>query len=193
MVSTMTVPSQGGDSQFTLVNVLLSFHYAEQTATSTIETRECHMTHTVTCCRVISNLYSNIDPQKQQEVVNSLLSMVTESFVLSSSTSTIEFHHENFRKKTLSNEGNTTKEKGCKGSLLAASCAACRTLLLISTTHATNLSQMKVTVMDSVNKKTTFMQHVKSELSLTNLNVVNGRVEEYQPTILFDAVTSRAF
>jgi 16S rRNA G527 N7-methylase RsmG len=37
------------------------------------------------------------------------------------------------------------------------------------------------------------MQHVKSELSLTNLNVVNGRVEEYQPTILFDAVTSRAF
>jgi 16S rRNA (guanine527-N7)-methyltransferase len=53
--------------------------------------------------------------------------------------------------------------------------------------------EMKVTVMDSVNKKTTFMQHVKSELSLTNLNVVNGRVEEYQPTILFDAVTSRAF
>jgi 16S rRNA (guanine527-N7)-methyltransferase len=52
---------------------------------------------------------------------------------------------------------------------------------------------MKVTVMDSVNKKTTFMQQVKSELSLTNLNVVNGRVEEYQPAILFDAVTSRAF
>ncbi len=53
--------------------------------------------------------------------------------------------------------------------------------------------EMKVTVMDSVNKKTTFMQHVKIELSLTNLNVVNGRVEEYQPAILFDAVTSRAF
>ena len=53
--------------------------------------------------------------------------------------------------------------------------------------------EMKVTVMDSVNKKTTFMQQVKSELSLTNLNVVNGRVEEYQPAILFDAVTSRAF
>jgi len=32
--------------------------------------------------------------------------------------------------------------------------------------------EMKVTVMDSVNKKTTFMQQVKSELSLTNLNVV---------------------
>ncbi len=47
--------------------------------------------------------------------------------------------------------------------------------------------ELKVTVMDSVNKKTTFMQQVKSELSLTNLNVINARVEEYQPIILFDS------
>ena len=53
--------------------------------------------------------------------------------------------------------------------------------------------ELKVTVMDSVNKKTTFMQQVKSELSLTNLNVVNARVEAYQPTILFDGVITRAF
>jgi 16S rRNA (guanine527-N7)-methyltransferase len=53
--------------------------------------------------------------------------------------------------------------------------------------------ELKVTVMDSVNKKTTFMQQVKSELSLSNLNVVNARVEDYQPTILFDGVISRAF
>ena len=53
--------------------------------------------------------------------------------------------------------------------------------------------ELKVTVMDSVNKKTTFMQQVKSELSLSNLNVVNARVEAYQPTILFDGVISRAF
>ena len=53
--------------------------------------------------------------------------------------------------------------------------------------------ELKVTVMDSVNKKTTFMQQVKSELSLTNLDVVNSRVEDYQPTTLFEAVTSRAF
>ena len=53
--------------------------------------------------------------------------------------------------------------------------------------------ELKVTVMDSVNKKTTFMQQVKSELELTNLNVVNSRVEDYQPTTLFEAVTSRAF
>ena len=53
--------------------------------------------------------------------------------------------------------------------------------------------ELKVTVMDSVNKKTTFMQQVKSELALTNLDVVNSRVEDYQPTTLFEAVTSRAF
>ena len=53
--------------------------------------------------------------------------------------------------------------------------------------------ELKVTVMDSVNKKTTFMQQVKSELSLTNLIVVNARVEDYQPTILFDGVITRAF
>ena len=53
--------------------------------------------------------------------------------------------------------------------------------------------ELKVTVMDSVNKKTTFMQQVKSELSLINLNVVNARVEDYQPTILFDGVITRAF
>jgi len=53
--------------------------------------------------------------------------------------------------------------------------------------------ELKVTVIDSVNKKTTFMQQVKSELSLTNLNVVNARVEDYQPTILFDGVITRAF
>jgi 16S rRNA (guanine527-N7)-methyltransferase len=53
--------------------------------------------------------------------------------------------------------------------------------------------ELKVTVMDSVNKKTTFMQQVKSELSLSNLNVINARVEEYQPIILFDSVITRAF
>lgn len=53
--------------------------------------------------------------------------------------------------------------------------------------------ELKVTVMDSVNKKTTFMQQVKSELSLKNLDVVNSRVEDYQPITLFEAVTSRAF
>jgi len=53
--------------------------------------------------------------------------------------------------------------------------------------------EIKVTVMDSINKKTIFMQQVKSELALANLDVVNSRVEDYQPVTLFEAVTSRAF
>lgn len=137
MVSTMTVPSKVGDSQFALVDGLLSFHFDEEMAIRAADTRECNMSYAVTCCRVISNLYSNIDPQKQQEVVNSLLSMVTDSFVRSSATSTIG------KKGSVNDE-----EKGCMGSLLAASCAACRTILLISTKQTTNLSQIKGTVMD---------------------------------------------
>ena len=54
-------------------------------------------------------------------------------------------------------------------------------------------SELKVTVMDAVNKKTTFMQQVKSELALNNLNVLHSRVEDYQPTTFFEAVISRAF
>jgi len=53
--------------------------------------------------------------------------------------------------------------------------------------------ELQVTVMDSVNKKTSFMQQVKSELALTNLFVVNGRVEDYQPSKLFEAIITRAF
>lgn len=53
--------------------------------------------------------------------------------------------------------------------------------------------ELQVTVMDSVNKKTSFMQQVKSELALTNLFVMNGRVEDYQPSKLFEAIITRAF
>ncbi|MSQ80962.1 MAG: 16S rRNA (guanine(527)-N(7))-methyltransferase RsmG [Candidatus Methylopumilus sp.] len=53
--------------------------------------------------------------------------------------------------------------------------------------------ELQVTVMDSVNKKTSFMQQVKSELALTNLFVVNSRVEDYQPAKLFEAIITRAF
>lgn len=48
-------------------------------------------------------------------------------------------------------------------------------------------------LLDSNSKKTRFMQQVKTELSLTNVEVVCSRVEEYQPEPLFDVVISRAF
>ena len=55
------------------------------------------------------------------------------------------------------------------------------------------LPQLKVTTIDTVQKKTIFMRQVKGELGLDSLQVVHGRVESYQPAEKFDAVISRAF
>jgi 16S rRNA (guanine527-N7)-methyltransferase len=52
---------------------------------------------------------------------------------------------------------------------------------------------LQVTVMDSSQKKTSFMRQAKAELALDNLEVVCGRVEDYQPDAPFDTITSRAF
>jgi 16S rRNA (guanine527-N7)-methyltransferase len=55
------------------------------------------------------------------------------------------------------------------------------------------LPELQVTVMDSSQKKTSFMRQAKAELALDNLEVVCGRVEDYQPDAPFDTITSRAF
>jgi 16S rRNA (guanine527-N7)-methyltransferase len=49
------------------------------------------------------------------------------------------------------------------------------------------------TLLDSVGKKTRFLQQVKMELQLDNIHIHNGRVESFQPERLFDGVVSRAF
>lgn len=48
-------------------------------------------------------------------------------------------------------------------------------------------------LLDSNGKKTRFMQQVKIELGLSNIEVIHSRVENYKPDQLFDAVISRAF
>ena len=55
------------------------------------------------------------------------------------------------------------------------------------------LPQLKVTTIDTVQKKTIFMRQVKGELGLNNLEVVHARVENYQPGEKFEAIISRAF
>jgi 16S rRNA (guanine527-N7)-methyltransferase len=50
----------------------------------------------------------------------------------------------------------------------------------------------KVFVIDSVGKKCRFMP-TKTELSLTNLTVINSRVEDFVPKETFPQITSRAF
>ena len=51
----------------------------------------------------------------------------------------------------------------------------------------------KVFVIDSVGKKCRFMQTAKTELSLTNLTVINSRVEDFVPKEPFSQITSRDF
>ena len=53
--------------------------------------------------------------------------------------------------------------------------------------------ELQVTLIDSIAKKTAFLLQVKTELGLTNLQVVTGRVEVFKPETTFDVITSRAF
>lgn len=53
--------------------------------------------------------------------------------------------------------------------------------------------QMEVALVETVNKKASFLRQAKGELGLANLAVHNCRVEQLQPEQLFPAVISRAF
>lgn len=53
--------------------------------------------------------------------------------------------------------------------------------------------ELRVTVMDSSHKKASFMRQAKAVLGLDNLQVICGRVEEYQPEVKFGTIISRAF
>jgi 16S rRNA (guanine527-N7)-methyltransferase len=53
--------------------------------------------------------------------------------------------------------------------------------------------QARVTLLDTVSKKTTFLRHVIGELRLQNVEVVTDRVENFHPAKQFDIVVSRAF
>ena len=55
------------------------------------------------------------------------------------------------------------------------------------------MPKTSVFVIDSVGKKCRFMQTVKTELSLTNLTVINSSVELFNYHQSFPQVTSRAF
>lgn len=51
----------------------------------------------------------------------------------------------------------------------------------------------RLTLLDSNGKKTRFMFQAKTELGLTNVTIVNDRVEAYHPPEPFDMIASRAF
>lgn len=56
-------------------------------------------------------------------------------------------------------------------------------------------SSRHFTLLDSANKKTTFLTHVVYKLGLNNVSIVCGRVEQYEgaSTEKFDMILSRAF
>ena len=53
--------------------------------------------------------------------------------------------------------------------------------------------ESQFTLLDSNNKKTRFVVQAVSELELSNVDVVQSRVEEYKPKTFFDTITTRAY
>lgn len=52
---------------------------------------------------------------------------------------------------------------------------------------------IRVSMIDTVHKKTAFLTQAKAELGLTNVTVYTARVEQLQVSEKFDVITSRAF
>lgn len=52
---------------------------------------------------------------------------------------------------------------------------------------------IRISMIDTVHKKTAFLTQAKTELGLANVTVHTGRVEALQVTNKFDVITSRAF
>lgn len=52
---------------------------------------------------------------------------------------------------------------------------------------------MRITMVDTVQKKTAFLTQAKAELGLTNVSVVCARVEQMEAEAKFDVIVSRAF
>ncbi|MTV39060.1 16S rRNA (guanine(527)-N(7))-methyltransferase RsmG [Duganella radicis] len=52
---------------------------------------------------------------------------------------------------------------------------------------------MKVSMIDTVHKKTAFLNQVKAELGLSNVTVYTKKVQELEVRTKFDVITSRAF
>lgn len=65
--------------------------------------------------------------------------------------------------------------------------------IVLATWAAEAQPEMRVSMIDTVHKKTAFLTQVKAELSLTNVSVYTARVEQFEAPQKFDVITSRAF
>lgn len=55
------------------------------------------------------------------------------------------------------------------------------------------LPNTKWTLLDSNGKKISFLKHVKAELELENITIVQTRVEQYIPELCYDGIITRAW
>ena len=53
--------------------------------------------------------------------------------------------------------------------------------------------EKKWVLLDDSQKKVRFLQHVKHQLCIDNIEIIRSRIEEYAHTISFDTVICRAF
>ena len=53
--------------------------------------------------------------------------------------------------------------------------------------------EKNITLVDSVGKKTTFLKQTCAELNLSNITIINKRVEDITTNKLFDSIIARAF
>lgn len=65
--------------------------------------------------------------------------------------------------------------------------------MVIAIWAAEHYPTMKISMIDTVHKKTAFLTQAKVELGLANVTVHTGRVEQLQVSEKFDVITSRAF
>lgn len=65
--------------------------------------------------------------------------------------------------------------------------------MVLAVWAAESQPQMRISMIDTVHKKTAFLTQAKVELGLTNVTVHTARVEQLQVADKFDVITSRAF
>ncbi len=65
--------------------------------------------------------------------------------------------------------------------------------IVLAICGASRAVPLRVSMVDTVHKKTAFLTQVKAELGLQNATVYTSRVEQLQVPQLFDVITSRAF
>ncbi len=119
----------------------------------------------IDCCEVFSDLYFAVDIQRQEQIISSLLAMMSESFVWSCQ---IDLKRARYRKKSQDGKhhGNRGSDSGTERRnlqlLLLSASAACRVLMLICRRDASNMLQMKSILLDRVLSFASITQQISS-------------------------------